>query len=258
MYTSHQLVEYFTIPIASINKDKNTISGIGSAFLVANIDGIDLNFIYLITSLHSIIPGNLVKEVIYTKDEGGILRKFRDLEFLDMQDFVDLDIIILKSERKQFEEILNYQKKITHLKPFELSNVLQDTGTEVFYLGFPYHNRKILNSFISHEYIGNSRIFVKPLIKKALLMDMVQYPSYRILLDTINNPGFSGGPIIWKNREGKTEIIGVISAKLTYESIFGEDFDILDKGNGKNFDIGIGIGFSTLPIKTKILKMDSC
>jgi hypothetical protein len=257
MYTSHQLVEYFTIPIASVNRDKNAISGIGTAFLISNIDGKDLNFIYLITTLHSIIPGNLVKEVVYSKDNGGIFREFRDLDFLGRQDCVDLDITILKSERKQFEEILNYQNKITHLKPFNLSGVLQDTGTEVFYLGFPYHNRKILNSFINNEYIGNSRIFVKPLIKRAFLMDMVQYPSYRILLDTINNPGFSGGPIIWTNREGKTEIIGVVSSKLTYESVFGEGFDILDKGNGKNFDIGIGIGYSTLSIKAKILEMDT-
>ena len=77
-------------------------------------------------------------------------------------------------------------------------------GQDVFFLGFPYHAEQSLVPFAE----GENPI---PFIKKACFSGMLS-PSH-ILLDGINNKGFSGGPICAINYSThKWQIIGIINS----------------------------------------------
>jgi hypothetical protein len=60
-------------------------------------------------------------------------------------------------------------------------------GQDVYFLGFPY-------GFLGRHSFGRSG-YPLPFVKKAVvsLFDGTTY-----LLDGHNNPGFSGGPVVWK------------------------------------------------------------
>lgn len=80
-------------------------------------------------------------------------------------------------------------------------------GQDVFFVGFPYEYDTILGLFPG----GNMPI---PFVKKACMSAILQDSAGTILLDGLNNPGFSGGPVCFKkvgSNEKTMHIIGVIS-----------------------------------------------
>lgn len=85
----------------------------------------------------------------------------------------------------------------------ELSGGHMIIGQDVYFIGFPYFGG--LLEYASPE-LNNG--FPIPLVKKACLSGFVGEVQY---LDGHNNPGFSGGPVIF-NAEGKQKICGVVSS----------------------------------------------
>ena len=92
---------------------------------------------------------------------------------------------------------------------------------DVYFLGFPY------GIVIDGTKANNGAPF--PLVKRAIISafdgDGI---NQRILLDGINNPGFSGGPVVGVGADRIPEIIGVISGyKAEQQAVrqFGKDTD---------------------------------
>lgn len=80
-------------------------------------------------------------------------------------------------------------------------------GQEVYFVGFPFQYDSILNTFPG----GDKPI---PFVKKACLSAILKDNAGTIILDGINNPGFSGGPVCYKtigSNEKTMRILGVIS-----------------------------------------------
>ncbi len=78
-------------------------------------------------------------------------------------------------------------------------------GQDVYFLGFPYLDGKKLSKM--------NRGFPFPFVKKAIISNMSDIGKISVFyLDGHNNPGFSGGPVIFKP-VGKTDyqVAGVIS-----------------------------------------------
>ncbi len=93
-------------------------------------------------------------------------------------------------------------------------------GQTVFFLGFPYGY---------HQTVGFefNRDFPFPLVKSGVLSAVLFDENEPvILLDGHNNPGFSGGPVIYVPPgmpEDQFNIAGIVSAYPTYrEAVFDE------------------------------------
>lgn len=81
-------------------------------------------------------------------------------------------------------------------------------GQDVYFLGFPYG--------ISPESKGLNRAYPFPLVKRACLSAIVTENGANVwLLDGLNNPGFSGGPIVFRpigqSLNGQMKVMGVVS-----------------------------------------------
>ena len=85
-------------------------------------------------------------------------------------------------------------------------------GQTVFFLGFPYG----LKSDLGKELMSD---FPLPIVKSGVMSSiMVDNDEKTIWLDGHNNPGFSGGPIVFlPNAQGKEfNVAGIVSAYPTY------------------------------------------
>lgn len=67
-----------------------------------------------------------------------------------------------------------------------------------------------------------NRKFPLPSVKSDVLSGLSEMPSGDIWIDGHNNPGFSGGPLVFRENEtGDFKVAGVISAyKLNYLAIY--------------------------------------
>jgi len=90
-------------------------------------------------------------------------------------------------------------------------------GQEVYFLGFPYQLRDDTGSEVNRK-------FPFPLVKRAILSGTTSNNGSEIfLLDGINNPGFSGGPVVFvpngeERNKQRFKIMGVI-ASYRYEKL---------------------------------------
>ena len=76
-------------------------------------------------------------------------------------------------------------------------------GQDVFFLGFPYG--------LTSEIAALNRNFPVPLIKKAIV-SALESETMPFLLDGHNNPGFSGGPVVYSGGQANEfSVAGVIS-----------------------------------------------
>ncbi|HET9055322.1 MAG TPA: serine protease [Chitinophagaceae bacterium] len=117
-----------------------------------------------------------------------------------ISDTSQIDIAVIEIDAS------NYSNKAM---PFKLGNTTV-LGDEGYFLGFPFGLNTKDNS-------GLNSGFPYPLIKKVTFSGgVVEKGIYIIFLDGHNNPGFSGGPVIFIDRystsENKWFISGVISA----------------------------------------------
>ena len=80
-------------------------------------------------------------------------------------------------------------------------------GQDVLFLGFPY-------GIASDSGNINNR-FPFPLVKKGIVSALFQDDANDLLLDGHNNPGFSGGPVVYEDTEGALKVAGVVSGYLS-------------------------------------------
>lgn len=78
-------------------------------------------------------------------------------------------------------------------------------GQDVYFLGFPFGLKNDLGD------LNNG--FPAPIIKKAILSNVPGPTGEVLLLDGLNNPGFSGGPVVFKAYDDSQyyKVAGVIS-----------------------------------------------
>ena len=75
-------------------------------------------------------------------------------------------------------------------------------GQEVYFLGFPFGWQG--DGAVNNEY-------PLPYVKRAIVSMLDFPPSPMLVLDGINNVGFSGGPVAFKNQTGHWQIAAVVS-----------------------------------------------
>ncbi len=77
-------------------------------------------------------------------------------------------------------------------------------GQDLYFLGFPYG--------ISSDIGELNRNFPLALVKKGILSSMPsKEPGKPFLIDGHNNPGFSGGPVIFKRQDNNSfQVVGII------------------------------------------------
>ena len=99
-------------------------------------------------------------------------------------------------------------------------------GQDVYFVGFPYEYDSILGMFPGGE-------MPIPFIKKACMSAILQDGAGTILLDGINNPGFSGSPVCFKklgSNEKSMTILGVVSGyRFNVQPLFDQS------GNQTNY-----------------------
>lgn len=129
-------------------------------------------------------------------------------------------------------DVVVYSPSFRIAPDFELplTKGLMILGQDVYFLGFPYGITSEVNDPGWH--------LPYPLIKKACISGRINKGNGKIwLLDGINNPGFSGGPVVFypiNPRDNKLRIMGVISGfKFSPEPLFSgeEETDYFVKAN---------------------------
>ena len=110
----------------------------------------------------------------------------------------DIDITVLASKQ---------QVSPTYTVHATLDGLIM--GQEVFFLGFPYG--------FGGEVGKMNNDFPMPFIKKAIVSAMDDSKGSRIFfLDGHNNPGFSGGPVVYRRESnGDMMVIGVVSGYIS-------------------------------------------
>ena len=176
-------------------------SGTGTAFTL-DLDSKQ----YLVTAQH-VLKGIKDEDVIEIFHEGTWKRLRVNLCGIARD---DIDIVVVSPE-------------VQLSPPFELEPTLGGIifGQDVYFLGFPYG--------LKSEYENLFRNFPVPLVKKGCLSAIIGKPTDRqiILIDGFNNPGFSGGPVVFRNPANPTsplKVLGVISGyRFSTDPTYFED-----------------------------------
>lgn len=163
---------------------------------------------YLITARHVVEKWDqrALPEIYYDHQ----WRPFEARLLGDALDGADISVLVGK--------MLFVSREFT-MEPTQAGIIL---AQDVFFLGFPYGWKAEVDAAIN-------RGFPLPFVKKALLSAMTTEDGKNVLyLDGHNNPGFSGGPVVFRdpwNRQMDSKVCAVISGyRYTNEPIFsGED-----------------------------------
>jgi S1-C subfamily serine protease len=112
-------------------------------------------------------------------------------------------------------------------------NVIADSnsilyGQDIYFLGFPYRLQSDIGDLNAHLPV--------PLVKKGIVSNFLfENPRKVLLLDGHNNPGFSGGPVIFKSYEDNSLRVAAIISGYSTEMINAQhqnkDLDIQIKTN---------------------------
>ena len=148
----------------------------------------------------------------------------------------DVDIAVLKTTP---------YVQLTPIYPTTFSSADIAIGQDVYFLGFPYDYDNLLCNMPGDKY---------PIafIKKACLSSYIQTQGI-FLLDGLNNPGFSGGPVCFKKGGSNTYNIAGVIASYRYEEqpVFdanGNKLDMCVKTNTgivNVFDIKFAVEIAT-------------
>jgi S1-C subfamily serine protease len=191
-------------------------SDIGSSFTIEVNDRQ-----YLITARHVLkVLGSGLKVQIL---QDGT--KWRDIEVRPIPvepESVDIGVLALKEQ-------------LSDTLPVELSGEKNSYLSQaVFFVGFPY-----ALSIAGHNL---NRGFPIPLVKHGIIAALSGPRGEPFLVDAINNPGFSGGPIVRTQNPNKPAIIGVVSAyKVSQERVFNKE---IDTGLTTQANTGLLVAFS--------------
>lgn len=162
-----------------------TPKGTGSSVAV-DIDGRQ----YLVTARHvveHIVSGGTVQMMRH-----NTWSAVRVVELTNSEGMVDISLLAL-------ETVVVSQPQLT--LPIGSDGI--SLGQDVFFLGFP-HGR--------YGNIGMMQGWPLPFAKKAIVSNVTE-PNEIIYLDGINNPGFSGGPVVFR-KDDKYRLASIISGYL--------------------------------------------
>lgn len=131
-----------------------------------------------------------------------------------------LDVVILgKCDGEADVAVLRPSLQLSPPFPLEPTSVGIELGQDIYFLGFPYGHMSDLTEM--------NRGFPMPLIKKGVLSGITKKDGNELLfLDGHNNPGFSGGPVIFSKPLARSEykVAGVIRGYVRRdEPIYDED-----------------------------------
>lgn len=202
------------------------VNAIQRVFLIKYQDSIGSSFTIDIDNKQYLITAKHVVGGIKTVDKIEILRNNKWAEFnvktISCRN-PDVDIIVL---------VLPSQ-----ISPsFKLEPTLDDIilSQDVFFLGFPFQ-------IYSSTMIVLNNFYPFPFIKKGILsaIDLRDKASKILYIDGNNNPGFSGGPIIFYDSDNKKwKVAGVVSGyKIQLNEVIKTE--LLAKANS-----GILIGYA--------------
>lgn len=160
---------------------------------------------YLVTARHIFLDKPVRTEFkLFNSQAQNNLENYSGTVFYN--DNPSVDLVLIKPTG------IPYRKAIT------LENTVNVLGDSGYFLGFPFDFKTITS--------GNFNLgYPIPLVKKATYSGVAldNNVSY-VLLDGINNPGFSGGPIIFRSSDGKKqELIGVIGGYFTFQTNYTND-----------------------------------
>ena len=104
--------------------------------------------------------------------------------------------------------VLHAEMQLSPTLPLPASCDGLTLGQDLYFLGFPYG--------MASEVGEINRNFPLPLVKKATL-SALQSESQPFLLDGHNNPGFSGGPVVFSHTENKSGGFSVAAVISGYQ-----------------------------------------
>lgn len=165
---------------------------------------------YLITAAH------VIKEMPHERQND--LHIFKDNQWIKMtviphfvagRSYVenDIDIAVIKTSIPVGIDKLN-----TDLSPGKLI-----MGQDIYFLGFPYFGTSIDYKSAPSAFNGG---FPIPFIKKGIC-SAIRNPI--VYLDGHNNPGFSGGPVVyWDHDSNKQKVLAIVSGYLPHTGEIGK------------------------------------
>lgn len=189
MSTSHYVPTSDTIQSVCVIK-KSDNSSYGSCFIYHTN-----NNLYLITAKHLIDKMHEGVENTFSIFHEDKWKKLKGTPYFSPN---NVDIAVVKT--------IIPTKESTAVSLDSSESVF---GQDVFFMGFPYFG------LIPYPSLTMNNDHPIPFIKKATLSyknDSIFY------LDCHNNPGFSGGPVVFYDKEGNQKILGVMSGYIPQQN----------------------------------------
>ena len=154
---------------------------------------------FLVSAKHlfnGILSGTVTDILVYNE------KKWKNLKVqIFFHKIEQIDIVVMKFLRN---------KKITIDFPIKMTTMGLLYGQEMFILGYPLGLKTESHSLDSG--------YPLPLIKKGIVSTIINENNIcMLLLDVINNKGFSGGPVV-STKNNEMNFIGVISGYAPYHT----------------------------------------
>src|SRR5579863_11771 len=189
---------------------------------------------YLVTARH-VCEGIGQSDSIEIRHKGQWSSRSVKVVGLGAEERLDTDVAVLA---------LN--ELISPALPLEASSAKLVWGQDVFFLGFP---------FGLHTSVDMNEGFPIPLIKRAIMSGSIGEPGKErevFLLDGHNNPGFSGGPVVFRPQNNSSipfQVMGVVSAFWT------EDGKVLFRGEPTELTSTLNSGIIVCPSIAQVTEM---
>lgn len=109
----------------------------------------------------------------------------------------------------------------TSIEPGSIAG--QDVNLEVYFLGFPYAGERTVNGRtyrLSSTFESGGVSYPAPLVKHGIISGVDDHDPDSLIcfIDAMNNPGFSGGPVVfWDKRTNRPKVIAIVSGRLPDE-----------------------------------------
>lgn len=150
---------------------------------------------HIITGRKSLLAGEVKEKTVSLDvlDPIGEAIKWNPTEFKIIDPGKDIDIIVL---------VPTVKLQDVGIPGLKVSSGPFGMGEECSFLGFPFAN----------TWTGtlNSTQYKMPFVKHCYLSGIIRQPTAILVLDGINNPGFSGGPVLYHTGPDQV-VLGVIS-----------------------------------------------
>jgi hypothetical protein len=142
-------------------------------------------------------PAGEVKEKTVSLDvldPIGDAIKWNPIQFAVIDPGKDIDIVVL---------VPNTKLQDVGVPSLKVSTENVGIGQECSFLGFPFASTWTAT-------FANSAQYKMPFIKHCYISGIIRQPAALLVLDGINNPGFSGGPVLYHTGPDQV-VLGVIS-----------------------------------------------